>query len=114
MKQATLVVWAALALAGVAQARDLVQVYDDAVLFDPAIHVADATRMGAREAAPQALAALLPQINGNYATSRTRSESDSVEQFPSTADPSVLVSVPASVSGYTDQHGYNLQLQQTV
>ena len=49
MKHAIVAAWVLLALAGVAQARDLVQVYDDAVQFDPQIHGADATRMAARE-----------------------------------------------------------------
>jgi outer membrane protein len=107
MKHVIAAIGVSLTLAGVAQARDLVQVYDDAVQFDPQIQAADATRMAAREAAPQALAALLPQISGNYALSRTKSESDTVESF--------LPGQPAaSTTSYTDQHGYNLQLQQSV
>ena len=62
MKHAAVAVWVSLALVGVAQARDLVQVYDDAVQFDPQIAGADATRLAPRENSPQALAALLPQV----------------------------------------------------
>ena len=113
MKHATVAIWGVLALAGVVQARDLVQVYDDAVRFDPQIAAADATRMGQREASPQALAALLPQISGNYAIARTKSSSSAVESFPS-AVPGNSEIVAISSDGYTDQRGYNLQLQQTV
>src|SRR5580700_10536515 len=103
--------WASLTLVGPAQARDLVQVYDDAVKFDPQIQEADATRMAARENSPQALSALLPQLSGNAAISRTRSETDSVEAFPNPSNPAVLQPLPFSVGGYTDERQYNLQLQ---
>ncbi|HTY93347.1 MAG TPA: TolC family outer membrane protein [Steroidobacteraceae bacterium] len=107
MKHVIVAAGVALALVGAAQARDLVQVYDDAVLYDPQIQAADATRLAAREAAPQALAALLPQISGDYALSRTKSQSSTVESFlPGAPD--------AATTTYTDQHGYNLQLQQSV
>jgi outer membrane protein len=114
MKQVIATAWVSLALVGVAQSRDLVQVYDDAVQFDPLIHEADATRMAARESSPQALAALLPQISGNAAISRTRTQTDSVEAFPDPNNPAVLQPLPFSVGGYTDERQYNLQLQQSV
>ncbi|HTB68216.1 MAG TPA: TolC family protein, partial [Steroidobacteraceae bacterium] len=114
MKLVIATAWLSLALAGLAQARDLVQVYDDAVQFDPQIHEADATRMAARESSPQALAALLPQISGNAAISRTRSETDSVEAFPNPSNPAVLLPLPFSVGGYTDERQYNVELQQSV
>ncbi len=114
MKHVTVAVWLALALTGAAQARDLVQVYDDAVQFDPQIAAADATRMGAREAAPQALSALLPQVNGNLAISRSRADSENVSPLPSATVPGQLDASPYNTSGYTDQRGYNLQLQQSV
>jgi len=109
MKHATVAVWVTLALAGGAQARDLVQVYDDAVQFDPQIAGANATRLAQREAFPQALSALLPQAQGDYAISRTKSDSSSVETFPGEPAP-----LPITSDGYTDQRGYNLQLQQSV
>jgi outer membrane protein len=114
MKHATVAVWVALAVGGVAQARDLVQVYDDAVQFDPQIAGANATRLAAREASPQALAALLPQVSGNFQASRTKQLSSSVEPYPSTTNPSSLVALPYTIGGYTDERGYNLELQQSV
>ncbi len=114
VRHAMVAAWVSLVLVGAARATDLVQVYDDAVQFDPQIHEADATRLAARENSPQALAALLPQISGTGAISRTRSETNSVEAFPSAANPSELVPLPFSVGGYTDERQYNLQLQQSV
>jgi outer membrane protein len=113
MKQAIVAAAVALALAGVAQGRDLVQVYDDAAQFDPTIAGANATRLAQREAFPQALAALLPQVNGNWAISRTKSESSQAETFPDAVTGQSVV-LPITSNGYTDQRGYNLQLQQSV
>src|SRR6267142_4083075 len=53
-----------LAFSGTAPAKDLVGVFEDAVHNDPVIRQADATRLAAREARPQAWAAVLPQLNG--------------------------------------------------
>jgi outer membrane protein len=114
MKHAIVAAWVSLALAGGAQARDLVQVFDDAVQFDPQIHEADATRMAARENSPQALAALFPQISGNWEIARERSQTNSVEAFPDPSNPSVLLPLPFAVGGYTDERQYNLQLTQSV
>jgi outer membrane protein len=112
MKHATVAIWVTLALAGVAQARDLVQVFDDAVQFDPQIHGADATRMAARENSPQALSALLPQVNGTLGISRTKQDQNLVEPFP--GPNGTEVAAPLEVSGYTDERQYNVQLQQSV
>ena len=54
------------AAAQIAAAEDLRSIYDRALTNDPQIREADATRLAAREAKPQALAALLPQVSGNY------------------------------------------------
>jgi outer membrane protein len=112
MKHVMATAWVLLALANVAQARDLVQVYDDAVQFDPQIHGADATRMAAREASPQALAALLPVVNGTLGISRTKSAQDQEQTYPG-ANGSELT-LPYDISGYADERQYNVQLQQSV
>ena len=54
-----------------ALAVDLVTVYEDAVTADPTLKEAAANRLATLESKPQALAALLPQVDGQY----TRSES---------------------------------------
>jgi outer membrane protein len=112
MKHATVAVWVALALAGVAQARDLVQVFDDAVQFDPTIHGADATRMAARENSPQALSALLPQVSGTWGVSRSKSDQNLVEPYP--GPNGTELALPLNSAGYTDERQYNLQLSQSV
>jgi outer membrane protein len=53
-----------LAFSSGAPAKDLVGVFEDAVHNDPVIRQADANRLAAREARPQAWAAVLPQLNG--------------------------------------------------
>jgi outer membrane protein len=112
MKLAIVAAGVSLALVGAAHARDLVQVYDDAVQFDPQIHAADATRMAAREASPQALAALLPQVSGNFQISRASSDQSTVEPYP--GPNGTEQALPYDISGYTDERQYNLQLQQSV
>lgn len=63
-----------------ASAADLIEVYQKALQNDPLIREADANRLASRESKPQALAALLPQINasGSY----EKSDSDGSSTFP--------------------------------
>ena len=107
---------ACLVLAGMHQAfaKDLLQVYDDAVVNDQTLQAADATRLAARESSPQALAALLPQVSGNWALQRTESITASAEPFPNPANPNEVLAIPIGATSWEDQRGYNLQLQQTV
>jgi len=70
-------IFVSLALTGIAGAKDLVGVYQDAVRNDPQIRQAEATRRASREARPQAWSALLPQINGTL--SRTQDWQDGSE-----------------------------------
>jgi len=55
----------AIALPAAAPAADFLQVYQDALANDPTYQQANATYMAAREARPEAWAALLPQITGS-------------------------------------------------
>ena len=59
-----------------AQAADLLQVYEMARNGDPQLSAAESTRLFDKEGAVQARAALLPQINGQAALSRTRTEAN--------------------------------------
>src|SRR5256886_5880272 len=72
------------AFSGAAPAKDLVGVFEDAVHNDPVIRQADANRLAAREARPQALAAVLPQLNGTAGISgaHTAGFQDQVFQPP--------------------------------
>src|SRR5277367_1411565 len=51
-------------------AADLLAVYQRALQNDPQLREAEATRLAALEAKPQALSALLPQLTGNGLISR--------------------------------------------
>ncbi len=53
---------ATLLVATTARSEDLLQIYDMAVINDPQIREADATRLANREAKPQAVASLLPAV----------------------------------------------------
>jgi outer membrane protein len=64
MSRTAIVALGLLALAGTAAAKDLKGVFEDAVKNDPVIRGANANRLAAREARPQAWSAILPQLNG--------------------------------------------------
>src|SRR3982750_551096 len=49
-----------------ASSEDLLTIFDQAVVNDPTVREAEFTRQATREARPQAWAAYLPQISGNY------------------------------------------------
>jgi len=59
------------------RAEDLSQIYMDARQADPTLATADANRLATKEGSPQARAALLPQISGNYGYSRSDTGSNS-------------------------------------
>lgn len=54
-------------------AADLICAYEDAFKYDPTYKQAVAARLAAREALPQSIAALLPNISGNISDIMTRS-----------------------------------------
>ena len=65
------ILFGAMLLAGPVQAASLLEVYQQALQSDPALQEANARRMAALEAEPQARGALFPQIdlNGDWTTS---------------------------------------------
>jgi len=105
----------ALALLGTAtHAEDLLQVYNAAVKSDPLIREAEARRMAALEAKPQARSLLLPQVNvgGQIYTANSDGQS-TFPQVDRTTGNIVTVGNRSStdVSQYWD---YSAQLTQTV
>src|SRR5436309_10315797 len=80
-----------LTLAGSAAAKDLAGVYEDAVHNDPGIRQADANRLAAREARPQAWSAVMPQILGSATILRdhTSGYQDFVSQIPNPGNPNL-------------------------
>lgn len=94
-----------------AQGADLIEVYQRALQNDPQIREADANRLASRESKPQALAALLPQLNatGNY----TKNESSGSNTFPNTSQGQVQIINRQSAQDLSTT-GYQIQLRQTL
>ncbi len=91
---------------------NLLEVYQRAQQADPSIREADATRLAAREAKPQAWAALLPQIDGSASKGRTDSESTGQQVGFNTVG--ALVITPSFSNNVSDREGWQLNLRQTV
>jgi outer membrane protein len=70
MIRAPIIALVLLAFSGIAAPKDLAGVFEDAVHNDPVIRQADANRLAAREARPQAWAAVLPQLTGTAGVAR--------------------------------------------
>ena len=75
-------------------AADLLAVYQRALQNDPQLREAEATRLAALEAKPQALSTLLPQLAGNGKVSRER-DTGSINQTESLALPVCGPAIPA-------------------
>src|ERR1700723_3983813 len=75
-------------------AADLLAVYQRALQNDPQLREAEATRLAALEAKPQALSTLLPQLAGNGKISRER-DTGSINQTQSLALPPCGPGIPA-------------------
>jgi outer membrane protein len=103
-----LVLVLALATPALLNAASLLEVYQQALQSDPLIHEAEARRLAALEALPQARGALFPQIDANGSW-QTRSGSGSALQFA--ADGSVGV---VAVESTTETRGWNVGLRQTL
>src|SRR3984885_3566704 len=81
-------------LANAVPAADLLAVYQRALQNDPQLREAEATRLAALEAKPQALSTLLPQLAGNGKISRER-DTGSINQTQSLALPPCGPAIPA-------------------
>jgi outer membrane protein len=123
-KRSSVLAWgiALILLGPAAQAVNLLEVYQDASKSDPLIREAEARRMAALEAKPQARGLLLPQVNvgGQVYTGSTDSEGFQ-RQFREVVDPvtgessAVAVSVPFTNETTTDRYwDYDAQLTQTL
>ena len=104
---------------GTAQPKDLVGVFEDALKNDPVIRQADANRLAAREARPQAIAALLPQLNGTagYTKDHQSGFQDSINAITNPANPNgppLLVVIPEPDVIDTTTKTWGLKLTQSV
>lgn len=90
-----------------AQAASLLEVYQQALQSDPLIHEAEARRLAALEASPQARSLLLPQLTagGSYELSE---DSGSRVQFDGT------VFRPVDSASEAETTNWNIELRQTI
>jgi outer membrane protein len=105
-----MITFGALVVSAPAQASSLLEIYQQALQGDPQIHEAEARRLAALEAKPQARSAYLPQVGfgGSYTTS-SRSGPDLIAN----PDPN-LPPVPVTSTNETDVLQYGISLQQTI
>jgi outer membrane protein len=114
----TLILIACVAGCTTAGATDLIAVYRRALQNDPQLREAEANRLAAIEAKPQAQAALLPQLSASGSASREHdsgSTSTSVPliNFPGAA-PNQLLSYGANGQVTTISHQYGVTLRQNI
>jgi outer membrane protein len=108
-----------LVFSGIAQPKDLMGVFADALTSDPVIRQADANRLAAREARPQAWSAVLPQLNGSAGITRDHNAGyqDQVEELANPANPNgppLLVVLPIPQTIDTTTKTWDLALRQNV
>src|SRR5580698_2520899 len=99
-----------------APAADLLAVYQRALQNDPQLREAEATRLAALEAKPQALSALLPQLSGSGVVTREKDtgSSNTTESVSAPGQPTVLESFPFDGRVDTTTHRYGVDLKQNV
>ncbi len=107
----TILTLAALGAAGAAPAADLAEIYQRALANDPQIREADAIRLAAMEEKPQALAALLPRLEGSG--SYTKSESDGSSVFPVGSGEEISL-VRTGTASNADTRIWDLSLRQNL
>jgi outer membrane protein len=99
-----------------APAADLLVVYQRALQNDPQLREAEANRLAALEAKPQALAALLPQLSGSGVVSRERDAGGSTSTQPLSSPPApvILQAYPFDGQITTTTHRYGVDLKQNL
>ncbi len=107
MKRAATLACLLAGFAGSVESKDLVGVFEDALKNDPVIRQADANRLAARESRPQAISALLPQLNGTATVTRDNNVGTQPFFFGNGI-------VPDSVSAYSTTKTWGLNLRQNV
>jgi outer membrane protein len=102
-----------------ASAADLLAVYQRALQNDPQLREAEATRLAALEAKPQALSALLPQLSGSGLATREKDtgSTNTVQPVALGTGPNPIVtleSFPFDGRVDTTTHRYGIDLKQNV
>jgi outer membrane protein len=102
---------ATLLAATAARSENLLEVYDLAVINDPQIREADATRLANREAHPQAVASLLPSLSGTADLGRNWSDGTATSSFFLNG---IIVPSIADTSNVNDSTTWGFSLRQSV
>ena len=99
-----------------ASGADLLAVYQRALQNDPQLREAEATRLAALETKPQALAALLPQIEGSGLVTREHDVGPSTITQPLSSPPGPvqLQTYPFDGRVITTTHKYGVDLKQNL
>ena len=113
-----LVMLAALAAPGLSQAASLLEVYQQALQSDPRIHEAEARRLAALEAEPQARGVYLPQIDFSGSFVKSNSEgSGTINQFvevPAGSGNLEVVPIPFESETRDETTRWSFDLRQTL
>ncbi len=99
-----------------ARAENLLDVYQDAVRSDPQLREADARRLAALEAKPQARGLLFPQVNviGQYATSDSDANATFTQDADGDPNTTGIITVPNDQTTDSDYWQYQAELTQTL
>jgi outer membrane protein len=103
-----------------ASSEDLLAIFDQAVVNDPLVREAEFTRKATREARPQAWAAYLPQIGGQWTKSESEESTNSLFPRLVLTDPDdpnspIVIQQQAQVgSSEPEDERWNLQLTQSI
>lgn len=107
-----------LAVPGIGHSASLLEIYQQALQSDPRIHEADARRMAALEARPQARGALLPQISfsGDWTKSNTigSGTENRFLEFPAGSGNIVVEPFPFTYEREDETKRWQLSLRQTL
>jgi outer membrane protein len=114
MRRALIPILLLLACAPAAEAKDLVGVFEDAVHNDPVIRQADANRLAAREARPQAWSALLPQLSGTAEISGDHNSGSQPLETANPNNPNQAIVIPVQATTDTTTRQWALNLKQNV
>src|SRR5476651_660456 len=116
MKRPVIFLTWCICVAAPATASDLLAVYQRALQNDPQLREAEATRLAALEAKPQALSALLPQLSGSGTISRERDtgSTNTTEPVTNICGPPTLIPFPFEGRTTTTTHRYGVDLKQNV
>lgn len=112
-----LVLLACVLMSSAAGAADLIAVYKRALQNDPLLREAEANRLAAIEARPQAQSALLPQVTASGAATRERDTGSSSTTVPlagSAGGPVKQLAYGSNGQTTTISHQYGVTLRQSV